>query len=135
MKHKIALAGFGTVGQGLCEILADKKDSLKEKYDFEYDIVAVSDLVGGNVYNANGLNIPQMMAEAKEKGKFSQDTTPWDTLTLIKESNATIMCEMTYTDLETGEPASSHCRAALSSGRETRRAMGMSDARRSSRAA
>jgi len=32
MKQKIALLGFGTVGQGLCEILLDKKEMLKDKY-------------------------------------------------------------------------------------------------------
>jgi homoserine dehydrogenase len=117
MKHKIALLGFGTVGQGLCEILTAKKNSLKEKYGFEFDIVAVCDLVGGNVYNPNGLNVDRMLAEAKEKKKFTQDLTQWDNLTLIKESNATIVCELTFTDLKTGGPAVEHCRTALKSGK------------------
>jgi len=48
MKHKIALLGFGTVGQGISEILLNKKSFLKEKYNFEFDIVAVGDFVYGN---------------------------------------------------------------------------------------
>ncbi|MCK4765153.1 MAG: homoserine dehydrogenase [Candidatus Aminicenantes bacterium] len=117
MKHKIALLGFGTVGQGLCEILADKKNYLKEKYGFEYDIVAVGDMVYGNVYNPDGLDAAQMLLEAKDKKKFSKDVSKWDNLTLIKKSNATVVCEMTYTDLETGGPAVEHCRAALEAGK------------------
>jgi homoserine dehydrogenase len=117
MKHKIALLGFGTVGQGLCEILAGKKDYLKKKYSFEYDIVAVGDMAYGNVYNPDGLDIPQMLLEAKDKKKFSKDTTDRDNITLIKESNATVVCELTYTDLETGGPAVGHCRAALEAGK------------------
>ncbi len=117
MKHKIALIGFGTVGQGLGEILTDKKNHLKEKYGFEYDIVAAADMMYGNVYNPDGLDIARMLKEAKEKKKFSKDLTNWDNLTLIKESTATVVCELTYTDLDTGGPAVDHCRTALKAGK------------------
>lgn len=117
MKHKIALLGFGTVGQGLCEILTDKKGYLNGKYGFEYDIVAVGDMVYGNVYNPDGLDIAQMLKDAKEKKKFSKDTSGWDNIALIKESNATVICELTYTDLKTGGPAVAHCRTALEAGK------------------
>lgn len=49
MKRKIALIGFGTVGQGFCEILLNKKDYLKKKYNFEFDIVGVADFVNGSI--------------------------------------------------------------------------------------
>ncbi len=117
MKQKIALLGFGTVGQGLCEILLDKKDYLKEKYNYDFDVVAVADFAYGNVYNPNGLNITQMIEEAKAKQKFTQDITDMDNITLIKECNADVMCELTYTDLTTGGPAIDHCRAAFTSGK------------------
>jgi len=115
MKQKIALLGFGTVGQGLCEILLDKKEMLKDKYD--YEIVAVADFAYGNVYNPNGLNVSQLLEEAKAKQKFTQDLTDMDNVTLIKECNADVMCELTYTDLQTGGPAIDHCNASLSSGK------------------
>jgi homoserine dehydrogenase len=117
MKQKIAILGFGTVGQGISEILLNKKNYLKEKYNFDFDIVAVGDFVYGNCYNPNGLDIPFMLKEAKEKKKFSKDITKWDNITLIKESNATVLCELTYTDLTTGGPAINHVRAALESGK------------------
>ena len=56
MKNKIAILGFGTVGQGITEILLNKKAYLKEKFNYEFDIVAVADFAYGNVYNANGLD-------------------------------------------------------------------------------
>ncbi len=67
MKHKIGLLGFGTVGQGISEILLNKKEYLKKKYDFKYDIVAVADSVYGNVYNPKGLDMERMLKEAKAK--------------------------------------------------------------------
>jgi homoserine dehydrogenase len=117
MKHKLALIGFGTVGQGFCEILLNKKAYLKKKYDFEYDVVAVADFAYGNVFNPGGLDIKRMIGEAKMKKKFSKDLTTRDNLTLIRECNADIICELTYTDLKSGKPAVDHCREAIKSGK------------------
>ncbi|MBC35164.1 MAG: homoserine dehydrogenase [Bacteroidetes bacterium] len=114
---KIALLGFGTVGQGLCEILKDKATYLKEKYGFDYEIVAVADFAFGNVYNPNGLDVDLMLKEAAAKQKFTKDVVDMDNVQLIKECNADLMCELTYTDLETGGPAIDHCKAALETGK------------------
>lgn len=117
MKHKIALIGFGTVGQGITEILLEKKKELKEKYKFEFDITAVADFAYGNVYNAKGLDVVKMLKEAKAKKKFTQDVVKWTNIQLIEKSNATVVCELTYTDLKTGKPAVDHVKAALSKGK------------------
>jgi len=117
MTHRIALIGFGTVGQGFTEILLKKKEYLKNKYDFEYSIVAVADFAYGNVYNPKGLDIVKMLEEAKAKKKFTADISQLDTVNLIKECNATTVCELTYTDLKTGGPAIDHVRAALETGK------------------
>ncbi len=117
MKHKIAIIGFGTVGQGISEILLEKKTELKEKYKFDFDIVAVADFAYGNVYNAKGLDVAKMLKEAKSKKKFTKDIVKWNNIELIEKSNATVVCELTYTDLKTGKPAIDHVKAALSSGK------------------
>ncbi len=115
MKHKIALIGFGTVGQGLTEILLTKKKYLKDTYKFDYDMVAVADITYGTCYNPQGLDIPYLLKTARAKKRFSKDLCEKDTLSLIKNCNADIVCELTYTDLKTGGPAMDHVSAALSS--------------------
>ena len=117
MKRKIALIGFGTVGQGFCEILLNKKDYLKKKYNFEFDIVGVADFVNGSAYNPEGLDVPLMLEEAKAKKKFSKDLVDWDNLTFIRKINADMICELTFTDLNTGGPAVEHVKEALKSGK------------------
>ncbi len=114
MKHKIAIIGFGTVGQGISEILLSKKKYLKDNYKFDFDIVAVADFAYGNCYNAKGLDIQGMLKTAKAKKKFTKDLYKKDTLSLIKSCNADIVCELTYTDLKTGGPAIDHVKTALS---------------------
>ena len=117
MKHRIALVGFGNVGQGLTEILLEKQEELKTRYGFEFNIVGISDIAWGTAYNPNGLDITAVLAAAKEKKKFSHDLKDWDALTMIKKSNATVVCELAFTDLKTGEPAISHCKAAFETGK------------------
>ncbi|HOY31869.1 MAG TPA: homoserine dehydrogenase [Bacteroidales bacterium] len=114
MKHKIALIGFGTVGQGISEILLNKKKYLKDNYKFDFDIVAVADFVYGNCYNPKGLDVTYMLKTAKAKKKFNKDLYKKDTLSLIKNCNADMVCELTYTDLKTGGPAIDHVKTALS---------------------
>jgi homoserine dehydrogenase len=121
MKHKLALIGFGTVGQGLCEILLSKSKELEEDYGFEWDVVAVSDIQKGAVYSPDGLDVKKLLSLA-ESGKSLEDhggnvQTGWDALKTIRESNATIVCELSYTDIKTGQPATDHCRAAFESGK------------------
>jgi len=121
VKHKVALIGFGTVGQGLCEILLSKRESLKKNLGFEWDVVAVSDIQKGAVYAPDGLDVKQLLSLA-EAGKSLETYTGkaekgWDALKTIRESNASIVCELAYTDIKTGEPATSHCRAAFETGK------------------
>ena len=61
MKFKLAFIGYGTVGQGLTEILLEKKDMLAEKYDFHYKIVAISDIMKGTVYDEDGLDMEKIL--------------------------------------------------------------------------
>lgn len=117
MKHHIAIIGFGTVGQGIAEILLNKKTYLKEKYGFEYAIVAIADSVYGNCYNPRGLKVKNLLEEAKAKKPFTYDTINKDTISLIKECNADMLCELTFTDLRNGGPAIDHIKAAITTGK------------------
>ncbi|MGE5340622.1 MAG: homoserine dehydrogenase [Candidatus Omnitrophota bacterium] len=118
MNHRLALVGFGTVGQGLAEILLAKTEYLQNRYGVTFDVVGISDIAYGTVYHPNGLNLSEMLECAQSHRKFSStNVRNWDALTLIRESNATVVCELTFTDLQTGEPAISHCKAAFETGK------------------
>jgi homoserine dehydrogenase len=113
LKQKIALIGFGTVGQGLCEILLSKKKELLKKYNYEFEMVSVNDLKFGTVHNKRGLDIKGLLNDVKANGKFTHDVIKWNTVKMIKESNANVICELAYTNLKDGQPAIKHCRTAL----------------------
>ncbi len=115
---KIAFIGFGVVGQGLAEILLEQKEELKNKYKFDFSVVAVSDKMKGAVYDKNGLDIQKLLNLVKETGKIDEYPTGlkgWDSLKTIKETNSNLIVEVSWTDIKTGEPAISHVKAAIES--------------------
>jgi homoserine dehydrogenase len=120
--QKLALIGFGTVGQGLCEILLEKSEQLAETYGFDWEVVAVSDMLKGSAYHPEGLDVKKLLSLAEAGTSLDQYDgdgveTGWDALKTIRESNADIVCELSYTDIKTGQPATDHCRAAFETGK------------------
>lgn len=91
MCFKLAFIGFGVVGQGLAEILREKRDRLKERYDFEFEVVAVSDVKLGSVYDPEGLDLDkvfEMLDEGESLSEYPEGKTGWDPIKTIKETNA-----------------------------------------------
>ncbi len=119
MRHRIALVGFGVVGHGLLELLKEKRTALRDRYGFEFDIVAVTDLRLGSVYHPDGLDLEALL---RATGAGSLDEYPgaqsgMDALATIGETNSSVVVEVSYTNIETGEPAYSHFKAALQAGK------------------
>ena len=120
MDFKLAFIGFGVVGQGLTEILLEKKDMLSEKYNFNYKIVAISDIIKGSIYDENGLDMEKILKIVKNKKKLDEYPTGikgMDSLATIKETNSNTIVEVTYTDVKTGEPALTHIKTAFEYGK------------------
>jgi len=113
---RIAFIGFGTVGQGLAEILLEQKDELKEKHGFDFIVVAISDKLKGAIYDENGLDSQKLLDLVKKTGKIDEypgGIKGWDSLKTITETNANLIVEVSWTDIKTGEPAISHIKAAI----------------------
>lgn len=121
MEHRLALIGFGTVGQGLCEILVEKAEELRERYDFEAIVVAVSDVQKGSLHAPKGLNLTALLELARAGQSLEEYPGEldrgWDALRTIRDSAADSVCELAFTDIRTGQPATDHCRAAFESGK------------------
>ena len=121
MQRKIVMIGCGVVGQGFLEILVNKKELLARKYGFEPLLVGVSDMLKGSVMVPEGIDIPAFLEHVKAGKKIdefsaSNAITGLDSIETIRQADADIMVEVTYTDIKTGEPASTHMREALKNG-------------------
>jgi homoserine dehydrogenase len=117
---RLALIGIGNVNQGLVEILRDQKKFLADTFDVEFTVVGISDLLKGNVYSPDGLDLNQILTCVNEGGTLDRvdgAEKGWDASALIANSNADIVVEASYTNLETAEPAVSYVRSALKNGK------------------
>lgn len=123
MAHKLALIGFGVVGQGLAEIIRDKNDSLRNDLGLDTKIVAISDAIKGSIYHPDGIEIDIALQIVKKTGSLNDYPDKeglikgWDSFQTIRDSNADSIIEVTFTDVKTGQPAIDHCKAAFESGK------------------
>ncbi|WP_100407284.1 homoserine dehydrogenase [Bacillus solitudinis] len=123
MTHKLALLGFGGVGQGFVQILREKHEQLKELYGCDFEVVSISDLYKGSLHHSEGLNLDKVMETIDQTGKL--DDYPeepglvrgWSSEETIGRTNAKTIVEMTFTDVKTGQPAISHCQLAFDVGK------------------
>ena len=115
---RLLLIGFGTVGQGLAELLIEKEKLLLDQYGLRLQVVGIADMLKGSLYDAGGIDVPAALKAAKSGGKISGLPHKYegDALSMIKMAEADMMVEATYTDIKTAEPATSHIRAALEKG-------------------
>lgn len=120
MEYRLALVGFGTVGQGFAEILRDHGPRLLEQFGVTFRITGVSDVRVGSVHDPAGFDPGALLAAAASKGGLGSLTARdegWDAVQLAEAGQADVLVELSYTDLETGEPATTHVRSALESGK------------------
>lgn len=124
MEYRLGLVGCGTVGQGFLEILLKKKEYLKEKFDFEAKVVAISDMLKGSLIIPQGISIEKLLRlleQGKKIGDYLEgkpnDAEGMDAQEIIEKCDADIIAELTYTDIKTAEPATSHVKKALQTGK------------------
>ena len=116
---RLLFVGFGTVAQGLSELLIEKQDELKDRYGLEWTVTGIVDMLKGSAYDPDGLDLEKVMtmvADGKSISDLPDCGCDWDALTMIDKAEADAMLEVTYTDIQSGQPATDHIRAALARG-------------------
>lgn len=118
--YRLALIGFGNVGQGFAQIMKERGEALAQQFGVRFQIVAICNRRHGCVYDPAGLDPVTLLDSIRATGTL--DSIPaslhdWDALRVIHESNADVIAELSYTDLKTGEPALTHLRSALEQGK------------------
>ncbi len=120
--YRLAIIGFGNVGQGFAQILRDDGAELAQQYGARFQIVAVCDLLKGSVHDPNGLDPAALLdsiaaTTALRADRVAAPDSGWNALETIERSQADIVIELSYTDFKTGEPAITHLRRALELGK------------------
>lgn len=119
-QYNIALIGFGGVNRALAELIIENNAIWDAQMGFRLNIVAVSDLHLGSVISPNGIDARMLVETKFDKGGFAQlsgGSAEADNEKVIRRAPADIVVEATFTNPLDGEPAVSHCRWALESGK------------------
>lgn len=112
----LALIGFGNVAQGLTQIMYEQEEEFEQKYGVRFLISAITDLSKGNVFDPEGLPPARILEALKHPDGFRSlpgQIEKWDALEMIQSIPADVVVEMTVTNLETGEPATTYMAEAL----------------------
>ena len=114
--YRLALVGFGAVGRGLAEMLAQRHDRLLERFGADIRIVAVCTRHWGVDY-PDGIDCAALL-HAVGTGEMAAfpGARGWDAAEMIATVDADVVVELSPTDMTTGEPATGYIRAALERG-------------------
>ena len=116
---RLLFVGFGTVAQGLSELLIQKREELHHRFGLDWEVTGIVDMLKGSAHDPSGLDLEEIMAmvsDGRSISEYANGGCDWDALKMIEEAEADAMLEVTYTDIKTGQPATDHIRAALNRG-------------------
>lgn len=116
---RLALVGFGNVGQALLRLLEDKKGILQEDFGFTTSITGIATLRHGITINPDGIDPETALMVAKTGGSLNQLSSipvPANVLDFIQAVPADVLFENSPVNHHTGQPAADHLLAAISRG-------------------
>ena len=119
-RYDLSLIGFGGVNRALAELIVQRGDALAADLGFTLRVVAITDLRAGSLVDIDGIDlVPLLSAEpgsltfAALASGNADPRNEW----VIRHVPSDIVVEATYTNPTDGEPALSHVRWALESGK------------------
>jgi homoserine dehydrogenase len=117
-EYKLALLGFGNVGQAFLELLLEKQTDLITDPGIGFRVVGIASGSHGRAVNTMGLPL-QAVLEAYREGKSLDEfsATPiTDSQAFIQACGADALVETTPVNYQTGEPALGYLKSALNAG-------------------
>jgi homoserine dehydrogenase len=111
--YNLCFLGFGNVGRALARLFGTKSAELKQLYGIEWSITGVATRRMGWLSNSAGFNLDDLLAgnTASATTRSARDLQEW-----LASSQPAAVLETTSLNVETGQPALDHLRAALSVG-------------------
>lgn len=114
---RLGLIGFGNVARGLIDLLLEKQRHLEQDLGLSLQVTAVSDMRLGFAADPEGLKLSDLKEVSGETGSLA--TLPngqhhADNAALLESHDVDVVIELTFTNPDTGEPALSHIKTALS---------------------
>ncbi|MCS6908093.1 MAG: homoserine dehydrogenase [Anaerolineales bacterium] len=113
---RLLMIGLGNVGQGLLTILIEQEQSLRQ-YGLNFSVVGVNDLRLGSLADPRGLSLPDLLAAAAQGdlNRVAAEKKGLSVEDMLEQVDYDVLVEASYTNLQSGEPATGYIRKAVSS--------------------
>jgi homoserine dehydrogenase len=117
--YRLALLGFGNVGQALVRLLLRKKDLLLKEHSIEFLICGIATARHGMAVDMQGIDgehALQLVSTGDRLDSLSHHPSITDPMVFIRSSGAQVLFENTPVNYSTGQPAVDYLRTALQCG-------------------
>lgn len=116
---RLAMIGFGNVGQEFVRLLQAKRSWLLSNKGLDVEILAISTTHHGSLMSKKALDLDKVMSHLRTEGNlkgFGPEVTDLSPIKIIENCDADIMVELTTLNIDTGQPAIDHIRRAFEVG-------------------
>ncbi|MBV9259718.1 MAG: hypothetical protein JO215_17045 [Ktedonobacteraceae bacterium] len=111
--YNFCILGFGNIGRALAELLLEKTTELRE-YDIEWHLTGVATRRLGWIADPQGLDVAELLSG--ELSASSTRSTLHNVYEWLDAAQVDVLFELTSLNVQTGQPAIEHIRAALERG-------------------
>ena len=122
MRADLGLIGFGHVGRRFARLIEERRDWLSLDYDLDCRIVGIATRHHGAIFRNTGLDAVAMAVKVEGGHPIADPECEagdsFDVIQRLSHSNAPlkVVIETTTLDIQAGQPAVDHVRAALQAG-------------------
>lgn len=119
IEQRLALVGFGNVGQALARLLMRKKELLARDFGLSFKVTGIATGRHGMAIDPEGLDLTQALEVMKSGGslnELSRRAAPGSVMEFIQDCPADVLFENSPVNVENGQPAVDHLKAALGRG-------------------
>ncbi len=116
---RLAMIGFGNVGQEFVRLLQAKRSWLLSNKGLDVEVLAISTTHHGSLLSKKALDLDKIMSQLRTEGNlknYGSEVTDMPPIRIIESCEADIMVELTTLNIDTGQPAINHVKRAFEVG-------------------
>ncbi len=120
MIFRLAIVGFGNVGREFARMLLLKREWLLKNRGLDVEVLAIATKTRGSLLSRSAIDLEAALRHLEEKGTFRgmPECCDLPPAKMISNCDADMMVELTTLNIDSGQPAIDHIKAALDVGME-----------------
>ncbi|MFO8036528.1 MAG: homoserine dehydrogenase [Anaerolineales bacterium] len=114
-EYRLALLGFGNVGQAFARLLLEKEKTLQEEKGIAFQVVGIATGSHGRAVHPGGIDLTEALSIHQAGGSLEplSKSRVEDSLAFIRDVPADVLFESTPVNYQNGQPALDYLHAAL----------------------